>query len=53
MIDSNEVPTDPLLEKRIRRRFSGAEEKRLLVESQVLAHGERGAWLRRNGLLAG
>jgi len=53
MADSNEVETDPRLEKRTRRRFSGAEKKRLLAESDTLPYGEKGAWLRRNGLYAG
>jgi len=53
MTDPNEVPTDPRLEKRTRRRFSGAEKKRLLLEAEALPHGEKGAWLRRNGLYAG
>ena len=53
MTDCNEVETDPRLEKRTRRRFSGAEKKRLLTESDTLPYGEKGAWLRRNGLYAG
>lgn len=48
--DSNEVVTDPRLEKRTRRRFSVAEKKRLLAEAGALPHGEKGAWLRRQGL---
>lgn len=47
MSDSNEVVTDPRLEKRTRRRFSVAERKRLLAEADALPHGEKGAWLRR------
>ena len=53
MSDSNEVVTDPRLEKRTRRRFSVAEKKRLLAEADSLPHGEKGAWLRRKGLYAG
>jgi len=53
MADSNEVTTDPRLEKRTRRQFSVAEKKRLLAEADALAHGEKGAWLRRQGLYAG
>ena len=47
-----EVPPDPRLEKRTRRRFSAAEKLRLLTEAEALPHGEQGAWLRRNGLYA-
>lgn len=47
-----EVEADAQLERRTRRRFSAAEKQRLLVESEQLAHGEQGAWLRRNGLYA-
>jgi len=53
MADSNEVETDPRLEKRTRRRFSGAEKERLLTKSDSLPYGEKSAWLRRNGLYAG
>ena len=53
MSDTNEVVTDPRLEKRTRRRFSVAEKKRLLAEAESLTHGEKGGWLRRNGLYAG
>ena len=53
MPDSNEVVTDPRLEKRTRRRFSVAERKRLLAEADALPYGEKGAWLRRKGLYAG
>lgn len=53
MSGSSEVETDARLEKRTRRRFSAAEKKRLLEESDRLAHGEKGPWLRRNGLYAG
>ena len=53
MSDSNEVVTDPRLEKRARRRFSVAEQKRLLAEADALDHGDKGAWLWRKGLYAG
>jgi len=49
---STEIMPDPGLEKRTRRRFSAAEKLRLLTEAEGLAHGEQGAWLRRNGLYA-
>ena len=52
MSESNEVLTEPKLERRTRRRFSTAEKQRLLAEADALAHGEQGAWLRRNGLYA-
>jgi transposase-like protein len=50
--ESNEVLTEPKLERRTRRRFSAAEKRRLLTEADALPHGEQGAWLRRNGLYA-
>lgn len=53
MSDSREVITDPRLEKRTRRRFSVTEKKRLLAECDALPHGQKGAWLRRQGLYAG
>lgn len=53
MSDSNEVITDPRLEKRSRRRFSATEKKRLLEEADALPYGEKGGWLRRQGLYAG
>ena len=40
---SNEVNTDPRLEKRTRRRFSVTEKKRLLAEADALGHGGKGA----------
>lgn len=40
MSDSNEVVTDPRLEKRTRRRFSVAEKKRLLVEAEALPYDD-------------
>ena len=43
MSNPNEVVTDPRLEKRSRRRFSGAKKKRLLAEADALEHGENGA----------
>lgn len=36
MSDSNEVVTDPNLEKRTRRRFSVSEKKRLLADADEL-----------------
>jgi len=51
--ESNEVEPEPNLERRTRRRFSGAEKKRLIEELDALPRGEKGAWLRRNGLYAG
>jgi len=48
--ESNEVLTEPKLERRTRRRFSAAEKQRLLAQADALPHGEQGAWLRRNGL---
>lgn len=52
MSDSNEVLTEPTLERRTRRRFSAAEKQRLIAEAEALPRGEQGAWLRRNGLYA-
>lgn len=52
MNPSQEVQPDPKLEKRTRRRFSAAEKQRLLTEFDSLDHGEKGAWLRRQGLFA-
>jgi len=52
MADTNEVVTDPRLEKRTRRRFGVAEKKRLLAEAEALPHGQKGAWLRKKGLYA-
>lgn len=49
---ATEIQPDPRLEKRTRRRFSGAEKLRLLIEADALPHGDKGAWLRRNGLYA-
>ena len=48
----NEVKPDPVLEKRTRRRFSGAEKARLLSEFDQVGFGDKGAWLRRQGLYA-
>ena len=53
MDESNEVQTEPSLERRTRRQFSAAEKQRLLAEHDALGRGEKGAWLRRNGLYAG
>lgn len=47
-----EVETNPQFERRTRRRFSAVEKQRLLSESDQLAHGDQGAWLRRNDLYA-
>lgn len=52
MSESNEVEPEPNLERRTRRQFSGAEKKRLVEEMAALPRGEKGAWLRRNGLYA-
>lgn len=52
MANDEEVPTEPTLERRTRRRFSGAERQRLLEEYEQQPHGGKGAWLRRNGLYA-
>ena len=51
--ESNEIPTEPSLERRTRRRFSAADKQRLLGEYDALPRGEKGAWLRRNALYAG
>lgn len=40
MTDSNEIPTDPKLEKRTCRQFSVAEKKRLLAEVENVPYGE-------------
>jgi transposase-like protein len=53
MANTVEVQPDAAMEKRTRRRFSGAEKRRLLDQFDVLNHGEKGAWLRREGLYAG
>lgn len=50
MNTTNEVKTEPTLERRTRRQFSSAEKQRLLAEMDALPRGEKGAWLRRNGL---
>jgi len=50
--ESNEGEPEPSLERRTRRQFTGAEKQRLLAEMDARAHGEKGAWLRRNGLYA-
>lgn len=48
----SEVVSDPMLERRTRRRFSGAEKQRLLRDFDALSHGMKGAWLRRQALYA-
>lgn len=53
MSESNEVQTEPSLERRTRRQFSAGEKRRLLVEHDALSRGRKGAWLRRNGLYGG
>jgi len=50
--ENNEVQTEPSLERRTRRQFSGAEKQRLVAEFEALDRGEKGPWLRRNGLYA-
>lgn len=52
MNSSHEVRPDVALERRSRRRFSAHEKQRLLTEADALSHGEKGAWLRRQGLYA-
>lgn len=47
-----EVQPDARLEKRTRRYFSAAHKERLLAEFELLGHGEKGAWLRRQSLYA-
>lgn len=42
MSDSNDIPADPDLERRTRRRFSVAEKKRLLAEADGVPYGEKG-----------
>jgi transposase len=53
MTSATEVESRADLEKRTRRRFSAAEKQRLLAENDALGHGQRGPWLRRQGLYAG
>jgi transposase len=50
---SIQVEPKASLERSPRRRFSGAQRQRLLAEFDALLHGEKGAWLRREGLYAG
>lgn len=52
MAQDTEVSTEPELERRTRRKFSSADKRRLLAEYDNLVHGEKGAWLRRQGLYA-
>lgn len=49
---SVEVRAAATLEKRSRRKFGAAEKQRLLAEFEALGHGDKGAWLRRQGLYA-
>lgn len=53
MTDSNEIPTDPRLEKRTRRHFFSPEKRRLLAEMDALPRGEKGKRLRHQGLCSG
>ncbi len=54
MNDTNEIPTNPRLERRTRRRFSAADKQRLLLaEYDALPRSEKGSWRRRNALYAG
>ena len=50
---TNEVHPDPKLEKRRRRTFSATERTRLLAEYALLKFGQKGAWLRAQGLYDG
>ena len=50
---THEVHPDPKLEKRRRRTFSAAERTRLLAEYALLKFGQKGAWLRAQGLYDG
>ncbi|NJR43971.1 transposase [bacterium] len=47
---TQEVHPDPKLEKRRRRMFPAAERTRLLAEYDLLKFGQKGAWLRAQGL---
>lgn len=49
---NTEVVTEPELERRTRRKFSAAEKRKLLAAYDSLPPGEKGAWLRREGLYA-
>jgi hypothetical protein len=40
--ESNEVVTEPKLERRTRRRFSAAEKQRLLAEADASPHAPHG-----------
>jgi transposase-like protein len=46
------VTPDPRLESRTRRRFSAAEKIALIDQFDALPHGDKGSWLRQNGLYA-
>jgi len=52
MLKSHEVITEPSLERRTRRQFSSAEKRRLLEAYDALPRGEKGSWLREQGLYA-
>jgi hypothetical protein len=49
----HQVQPDLHLEKRRRRTFSAAERTRLLSEYEQLGFGQKGAWLRKQGLYDG
>jgi transposase len=50
---TEETKPKPELERRSKRRFSATEKLRLLTEFNQLERGDKGAWLRRQGLYAG
>jgi transposase len=50
---THQVHADPILEKRRRRTFSAVERTRLLSEYEQLGFGQKGAWLRKQGLYDG
>jgi transposase-like protein len=50
---TREVQPDPNLEKRRRRTFSATERARLLAEYEQLGFGQKGSWLRTQGLYDG
>ena len=50
MSNTYEVMTEASLERRTRRQFSSAEKQRLLEEHDALPRGDKGAWLRQQGL---
>lgn len=49
-LNSTQIEPDPVLEKRIRRRFTTAYKLRIIAEADQCRHGELGALLRREGL---